>query len=63
MTRQEANKKILELLAAEVETYPDLRFNRIIINKNIAVENYQDYGNLVDFYEEPMVTLTRMTEE
>jgi hypothetical protein len=63
MTRQEANRKILELLTKEVEAHPDLRFNQIIVNKNIAVENYQDYGNLVDYYEEPVVTLERATKE
>jgi len=57
MTRQEANRKILELLAAEVEAYPDLRFNQILINnETIRIPD-------LDYYEEPMVTLKRMKEE
>ena len=57
MTRQEANRKILELLAAEVEAYPDLRFNQIQINnETIRIPD-------LDYYEEPMVTLKRMKEE
>lgn len=67
MTRQEANRKILELLAAEVEKHPDLRFNQIIVNKNITKTEsgsyYQQTHNTVDYYEEPMVTLERVTKE
>lgn len=71
MTRQEANKKILELISAQVEANPDLRFNQILINLKVDkrelhyIGNYWEGGdesfNTLDYYEEPMVTLQRMT--
>jgi hypothetical protein len=67
MTRQEANRKILELLTKEVEAHPDLRFNQIIVNKNLTKTEsgsyYQQTHNTVDYYEEPVVTLQRATKE
>jgi hypothetical protein len=76
MTRQEANRKILEFLIEQVETYPDLRFNQIIVNKSLTenVRIYDEYlalengdgvlrYNNVDYNEEPVVTLQRMNEE
>jgi hypothetical protein len=72
MTRQEANYRILELIAAEVEKYPDARLNQIIVNlgisKSTIVKDEWDAlfdldelrFNHVDYYEEPMITLERI---
>ena len=58
MTRQEANRKILELIAAEVEKYPDLRLNQILCNLDFPNAN-----NNVDYYEDPQITLNRILGE
>lgn len=71
MTRQEANLKILEVLSKEVETYPHLRLNQILINLQVTevTDIYDIHGevidteNTLDYYEEPVVTLTRVLGE
>jgi hypothetical protein len=67
MTRQEANIKILELIAARVNDFPDLRFNQILVGLNITKSKsgsyYQETHNVIDFYEEPVVTLQRIVGE
>lgn len=45
MTRQEANKKILEKLSELVEKYPDQRFGQLLVNTNI-VETNQVLGHI-----------------
>lgn len=50
-SRQEANRKILELLAQAVENNPDLRFHQLLQNLGIEVP-YTD-----QFYEESTKTL------
>ena len=50
-SRQEANRKILELLAQVVENNPDLRFHQLLQNLGIEVP-YTD-----QFYEESTTTL------
>ena len=50
-SRQEANRKILELLAQAVEKNPDFRFHQLLQNLGIEVP-YTD-----QFYEESTKTL------
>ena len=50
-SRQEANRKILELLAQAVENNPDFRFHQLLQNLGIEVP-YTD-----QFYEESTKTL------
>lgn len=50
MTRQEANREILNKLAELVEAYPELRFNQLLMINNIS--NGTDR-----FYEESEITL------
>ena len=51
MTRQEANRKIIEFLSQMVERYPDWRFGQILMNSN-ALQQI-DLGKVRDpFYDE-----------
>lgn len=64
MTRQEANRKILELIAAEVEAHPDLRFNQFLHNMNVVFHCEDNIiEDVIDYYEEPVVTLKRILGE
>lgn len=63
MNRQEANKKILEIVTSAVENNPDLRFIQILWNLNII--DSKKFGDekiiVIDrFYEEPEETLKRI---
>lgn len=65
--RQEANRLILERLAAEIEAHPDLRFGQILVNLGVLRVNRQylaptDWAETVSdpFYEESTATLARM---
>lgn len=39
MTRQEANKRILNKLSELIEKYPDQRFGQLLVNTNIVETN------------------------
>ena len=59
MTRQEANKKILEKLTRMVEEHPDWRFGQILMNSNVLIRI--DFGKVLDpFYDESTETLENM---
>ena len=59
MTRQEANKKILEKLTRMVEEHPDWRFGQILMNANVLLRI--DFGKVRDpFYDESTETLENM---
>ena len=64
MTRQEANKAILELLEKYIDKEPTMRFNQILVATGLTQNTYDfDTGNRynhVDFYEEPQDTLPRL---
>ena len=55
MTRQEANKRILQLINLYVEKYPDQRFGQIICN--YVFPNYQ---NADPFFEESTETYMKI---
>ena len=61
MTRQEANKKILDILGYYVDKYPDWRFGQILVNSNIVTIVNTSNGTICDdpFYEESEVTLEK----
>ena len=60
MTRQEANKRILEILGEYVDKYPDWRFGQILVNSNIVTVINTSNGTVCDpFYEESKVTLEK----
>jgi len=67
MTRQEANRELLKLISNRIEEFPDQRLNQIIVNlkitKDVSGSYYQSSYNHLDYYEEPMVTLDRITKE
>ena len=52
MTRQEANRKIVELVAKAVEEFPDWRFHQIL--QNMGIEEPHDD----QWYEESSETLS-----
>ena len=59
MTRQEANRKIIEFLSQMVERYPDWRFGQILMNSN-ALQQI-DLGKVRDpFYDESTDTLNNI---
>lgn len=61
MTRQEANKKILEKLAKMVEKYPDWRFGQLLVNCNLL--EIIDLGKVADpYHEESEQTLENILE-
>jgi len=51
MLRQEANKKILEILSNQIDKHPDWRFGQLLVNLNIVQTDYE--GRIMDpFYKE-----------
>lgn len=58
MTRQEANRRILELIKLYVERYPDQRFGQIICN--YVFPNYQ---NADPFFEESSETYKNLAKK
>lgn len=56
MIRQEANRKILEILSECVERCPDWRFGQILDNSGAILQNIDM------FFEESSETLNRMTD-
>lgn len=64
MNRQKANRKILSLLSAAVEQYPDWRFHQILRNLGITLRDETKTGRellyLDQFFEESDDTLERM---
>lgn len=58
MNRQEANKKILEIVTSAVENNPDLRFIQILWK--LGIIDSRDEKILDRFYEEPEETLKRI---
>lgn len=61
MTRQEANKKILEKLAIMVEKYPDWRFGQLLVNCDLL--EIIKPGIVADpFHEESEQTLKNILE-
>lgn len=62
MLRQEANRKILEVIAQKIEKYPDMRFGQLLVNLNIIQTDYE--GRIMDpFYKESVNTLEDMNKE
>lgn len=62
MTRQEANRTILDCLSQAVEANPDLRFTQILHNLKINIPKHM--GTLKDLYsEESVATLGRVLNE
>jgi hypothetical protein len=64
MTRQQANKKILKLLKAHIEKYPDERFSQILYNLAITMDA-TDTSTLPwrdDYNMEPSVLLERIEQ-
>ena len=55
MNRQEANRKILELVGKAIEVFPDWRFHQIL--QNIQVEE----PAIDQWYEESTETLSKAT--
>ena len=55
MNRQEYNLKILDIIRAKAQEYPDMRFHQLLWAFGITVEGDQ-------FYEESEVTLSRILE-
>jgi hypothetical protein len=70
MTRKEANLTILILIADQVESNPDLRFNQILSNLKILVskEIMDPRGETSTmywedrYYEDPQITLNRIKD-
>ena len=55
MNRQEYNLKILDIIRAKAQEYPDMRFHQLLWALGATVEGDQ-------FYEESEVTLNRILE-
>ena len=67
MTKQEANRKIVELLAAAVEKYPDQRFVQLLDNLGLLVlerspENGMPTGYKHGYHEESVDILARVLQ-
>ena len=56
MTRQEANRKIVEKIARLVELFPDWRFHQILQNTCCSQVGWDQW------FEEPEDTLARMEQ-
>lgn len=54
--RYESNQRIVEILSELVEKFPQWRFQQILQNVDIAVQEWRDM-----FYEESYDTLTTLT--
>ena len=71
MSRQEANRKIVEELSKAVEKYPSLRFHQLLYNMDIqvAVPRKNDNGEQIGMYfedlhhEESDKTFERMAKD
>lgn len=57
MNRQEANRKIINLLSATIEQHPDWRFNEILQNLDIYCPTRVD-----QYYEESEATFKRVKQ-
>ena len=55
MNRQEYNLKILDIIRAKAQEYPDMRFHQLLWAFGITIEGDQ-------FYEEYKVTCNRLLE-
>ena len=53
MNRQEYNLKILDIIKAKVQEYPDIRFHQLLWTFDVTIEGDQ-------FYEESEVTFNRL---
>ena len=53
MNRQEYNLKILDIIRAKAQEYPDMRFHQLLWAFGVTIEGDQ-------FYEESEVTLDRI---
>ena len=62
MNRQEANRKILNLLSAAVEQCPNQRFHQILQNLGINLIDVTEFKCLDQFYEESEDTLDRIKQ-
>ena len=63
--RQEYNIKILDILAEQVERYPNLRFGQILINTNVLKHYCMDpsgFHVFDPFNEEPVDMYNRIME-
>lgn len=63
--RQEYNIKILDILAEQVERYPNLRFGQILINTNVLEHFCKDpsgFHVFDPFNEEPVDMYNRIME-
>jgi hypothetical protein len=71
MSRQEANRKIVEELSKAVEKYPDLRFHQLLYNMDVQVpipildkDGLQAGMHFKDLHhEESIDTLDRMAKD
>ena len=55
MNRQEYNLKILDIIRAKAQEYPDMRFHQLLWAVGVTIEGDQ-------FYEESEVTCNRLLE-
>ena len=55
MNRQEYNLKILDIIRAKAQEYPDMRFHQLLWALGVTIEGDQ-------FYEESEVTCNRLLE-
>jgi hypothetical protein len=60
MTRQEANRKILNLLSATIEQHPDWRFHQILQNLDVNLRDVATLRCFDQFYEESEETFNRI---
>ena len=60
MTRQEANRKLVEVINDLVETYPDWRFGQILFNVGIITRKKDSLDIKDPFYEESTETWERI---
>ena len=56
MNRQEYNLKILDIIKAKVQEYPDMRFHQLLWVFGVTIEGDQ-------FYEESEVTFNRLLKK
>jgi hypothetical protein len=71
MSRQEANRKIVEELSKAIEKYPDLRFHQLLYNMDVQVPVpiLNEHGHQEGMYfkdlhsEESSKTLERMLKD
>ena len=61
MTRQEANRNLVKVINAFVETYPDWRFGQILSNAGVITRKQDSPFDIKDpFYEESTETWERI---